>query len=817
MSGFSVGQRPDFQRTSSLNGIGSTRTLQASPSPPSDVTRTSSSVFGPSSTQSMPSLPPLPDPKQLSEKIESTDSESVLAMSSEMPARPAQMGPSPHLNEPEQDSLSPMDDERDLPSPIARNLAIPEPDQDPPQIEHPAPPAPDIQQDAPQIAHPAPDIQQDAPQIAHPAPPPVPQMSDLLSDGLKDAHFQVANAVMTAAKNTDISLFLANNLLPSLEGVRDADSGFGRQAKINTALDSSEEAARLLMRSIGSNSDVSYLLKGKSQAEIKTIVTDSMQKMMGYSDREMAHLSDKKKAWVDRTVAGIQAGMRRQPPGPTKGSIAQSLDQLEVASRTSFQNLGNLHPLSIQCMGQSAAEMQQALISTLGHNPPEIAAAIQRGVNGAFGSVNFDRDTMQITSVRHGGVDYNVVKELGRGQCGAVMLIEGPAPDSRKFALKPLDADPRAVNELQIQIRAAGDSSLQIAGVLKEGNQVFAMIELAGGGEMMNNLNFMKTSVADGHLSQAEAQTINLRLGAGAAQALSDFHSKGMVHRDIKPQNFFVTETGSTKLGDMGEALPDTTGYTEILGTPDYLAPEVNEVGRVASQPADNWALGIMLHEMLRGSHPFDAAVPGRNDPSVATQTALNATRFANGEPLLKVDGSTFAVDFSTYPDPLNTLFQGLLNPNPDLRMTAAQAHGILAQMDDPEVQIGPKLEAARDYGKLQEKIGETVDTLVEQRMAELHPNIPHIGQITRDLARYELALHNYSDPTERQRLIAEEGKTVRQLDAFLIEAQRDVLKWQTHQNEYNQAKQDMMPAIMLMDPVTALTDQVPGLVQQFN
>jgi hypothetical protein len=136
--------------------------------------------------------------------------------------------------------------------------------------------------------------------------------------------------------------------------------------------------------------------------------------------------------------------------------------------------------------------------------------------------------------------------------------------------------------------------------------------------------------------------------------------------------------------------------------------------------------------------------------------------------------------------------------------------------MDDPEVQIGPKLEAARDYGKLQEKIGETVDTLVEQRMAELHPNIPHTGQITRDLARYELALHNYSDPTERQRLIAEEGKTERQLDAFLIEAQRDVLKWQTHLNDYNQAKQDMMPMIMLMEPVTALTDQEPAMIQRF-
>ena len=100
---------------------------------------------------------------------------------------------------------------------------------------------------------------------------------------------------------------------------------------------------------------------------------------------------------------------------------------------------------------------------------------------------------------------------------------------------------------------------------------------------------------------------------AQAAIALGVAHEAGVVHRDVKPANILVREDGVVKLTDFGIARAmDAIGHTrvgEMLGTPNYISPE-QAVGEQATGASDLYALGVVAHEMLTGTRPFDRGTP---------------------------------------------------------------------------------------------------------------------------------------------------------------------------------------------------------------
>src|ERR671919_931990 len=91
--------------------------------------------------------------------------------------------------------------------------------------------------------------------------------------------------------------------------------------------------------------------------------------------------------------------------------------------------------------------------------------------------------------------------------------------------------------------------------------------------------------------------------------ALGDIHEKGILHRDLKPQNLMFRRDGSLAIVDFGIAkniaAADRTGQGEILGTPRYMSPEQVQ-GKALDLRTDIYSAGVLLYQMLTGKHLFD-------------------------------------------------------------------------------------------------------------------------------------------------------------------------------------------------------------------
>lgn len=106
------------------------------------------------------------------------------------------------------------------------------------------------------------------------------------------------------------------------------------------------------------------------------------------------------------------------------------------------------------------------------------------------------------------------------------------------------------------------------------------------------------------------------RLLAKVARALEAAHKQGIIHRDVKPSNILLTESGEPLLADFGiaklvesdESTADLTGSGVGIGTPEYMAPEQG-IGQV-DERSDVYALGVVFYEMVTGRKPYTATTP---------------------------------------------------------------------------------------------------------------------------------------------------------------------------------------------------------------
>ncbi len=107
--------------------------------------------------------------------------------------------------------------------------------------------------------------------------------------------------------------------------------------------------------------------------------------------------------------------------------------------------------------------------------------------------------------------------------------------------------------------------------------------------------------------------TVSIGIATQIAKALECAHKNNIIHRDVKPQNILVTESGMVKVTDFGIAKSSTsatiTNTTTIMGSAHYLSPEQAK-GTFIDLRSDIYSLGIVLYEMVTGILPFDAESP---------------------------------------------------------------------------------------------------------------------------------------------------------------------------------------------------------------
>ena len=206
--------------------------------------------------------------------------------------------------------------------------------------------------------------------------------------------------------------------------------------------------------------------------------------------------------------------------------------------------------------------------------------------------------------------DTKLTKKLGQGGMGAVYLGENFTL-ARTEAVKILTGD--ATEEEQVirfkrEARAAG--TLDSPHIVR----VYSIGEDKGVNYIC--MEFVKgQSIQDLIEEQAQVPVLDaLNYIKQAAKGLAAAHAKEIVHRDIKPDNLLLGETGIVKVADFGLArkTQDTMGVTQtgsIMGTPYYMSPEQCQ-GEVTDGRSDIYSLGATLYYMVTGEHPFTGESP---------------------------------------------------------------------------------------------------------------------------------------------------------------------------------------------------------------
>jgi tRNA A-37 threonylcarbamoyl transferase component Bud32 len=187
---------------------------------------------------------------------------------------------------------------------------------------------------------------------------------------------------------------------------------------------------------------------------------------------------------------------------------------------------------------------------------------------------------------------------LGRGAMADVYLAHDQVLD-RPVAVKLFRVEPDELARRRFQDEARALARLSHPGLVsvydvdtQDGRPYLVMAPVLGPS--------LLTKLSRGTLPPDEVQY----LGGVLSAALAHVHSRGVVHRDVKPSNILLDEQGMPHLGDFGIALlagsARLTRTDELIGTPAYLAPE-QVLGEEIGPPADVYALGLVLLECLTG------------------------------------------------------------------------------------------------------------------------------------------------------------------------------------------------------------------------
>jgi len=204
---------------------------------------------------------------------------------------------------------------------------------------------------------------------------------------------------------------------------------------------------------------------------------------------------------------------------------------------------------------------------------------------------------------------YEIKSEFGRGGMSTVYRAYDPSFD-REVAIKVLpremmhDPQFRARFEREIKMVAGLEhpAIVPVYDVGEEDGQPYFVMRFMTGGSLSD-------LIAKGRISVYDTAQIIARIAPGLTYA----HRKGVIHRDLKPDNILFDDEGDPFISDFGIAkLTEATGnltVSGVIGTPAYMSPEQAQGHEIDSR-SDIYGLGVIVYQMLSGQQPYSADTP---------------------------------------------------------------------------------------------------------------------------------------------------------------------------------------------------------------
>ncbi|MDN3352589.1 serine/threonine-protein kinase [Actinomadura sp. DC4] len=261
---------------------------------------------------------------------------------------------------------------------------------------------------------------------------------------------------------------------------------------------------------------------------------------------------------------------------------------------------------------------------------------------------------------------YRLIRQIGRGGMGVVWWAYDEHED-REVAVKEMHLPPSLGHRERMNLLRRTDREALAAGRLRHPGLISIFDVVVEDSRPWLIMEYVAARsledvfVNDGPISPRRVAEIGVQL----LDALRAAHDAGIVHRDVKPSNVLLEDSGRVVLTDFGiatyEGATTLTQTGTFMGSPAYVAPEVAR-GEPASPSSDLWSLGATLYAAVEGRPPYDY------ETAMATLSALVTSEPA--EP--------------SRAGPLRPVLGGLLTKDPARRFDAERAAGLLALLARP-------------------------------------------------------------------------------------------------------------------------------------